>query len=191
MSSCLTAKGVEQVLPLTSNETGVPQEPACACVQAAACPQVVVCWWKSPSGAVHLVYCNWLEAGRCFVPAMSVQVSSGWYWTPPEVEEGELAVAMVDLLPVDVHVHVIDISHIFISILHKMYYHLNNLISNSNFITSLNELCTKSIHCLNIELLFCNRTYHGVWWGLTKWRSVCLYSRGRLCLCFGWGWTLS
>lgn len=58
MSSCLTARGVGQVHPRTSNEKGVPQGLACACAQAAACPQVAVCWWKSPSGAVHLEYCN-------------------------------------------------------------------------------------------------------------------------------------
>lgn len=34
---------------------------------------------------------------------MIVQVSSDLYWTPPEVEGVELAVAMVDLLPVDVN----------------------------------------------------------------------------------------
>lgn len=58
MSLYLTARGEEQVLLRTSNERGVPQEPACACVLAAACPQVAVCWWKSPLGAVRLVYYN-------------------------------------------------------------------------------------------------------------------------------------
>lgn len=44
---------------------------------------------------------------------MIVQVSSDLYWTPPEVEGVELAVAMVDLLPVDVN----DVSHT----LHQFY----------------------------------------------------------------------